>query len=121
MGPSSEEVTDGPACGNGLSCCLAAVLCLPSLGISMLSSFVSVKTQTEAVVLRYGRYEQTKKEAGLYWINSMGREVRTISTQLQSMDLPLNTSSRRTVLDANGNPLIVSAVCVFQVMLRYHD
>eukprot|EP00339_Tiarina_fusa_P020505 CAMPEP_0117026498 /NCGR_PEP_ID=MMETSP0472-20121206/19474_1 /TAXON_ID=693140 ORGANISM="Tiarina fusus, Strain LIS" /NCGR_SAMPLE_ID=MMETSP0472 /ASSEMBLY_ACC=CAM_ASM_000603 /LENGTH=194 /DNA_ID=CAMNT_0004733519 /DNA_START=306 /DNA_END=890 /DNA_ORIENTATION=- len=39
-----------------------------------------------------------------------GREIRKISTKQQSIELP-----KTTVVDSNGNPLIISAVIVYRI------
>lgn len=83
----------------------------------LLTSILAVQQQTEKLVFRWGKYESTLTDPGLYWNNCFGREVRTVPTTIQSMDLPRRTQT--TVLDANGNPLIVSGVVVFQVSDTY--
>ncbi|EGD78189.1 hypothetical protein PTSG_09066 [Salpingoeca rosetta] len=102
-----------------LSCCLGTLCCPLSFGSTLLSSFFTVKQQNEAVILRYGRYERTIKTPGLHYSNIFGRTVLPISKQMRSMDLPDERSGRRTVLDKEGNPLIVSAVVIYQFVNSY--
>eukprot|EP01103_Thecamoeba_quadrilineata_P002175 TRINITY_DN1216_c0_g1_i1.p1 TRINITY_DN1216_c0_g1~~TRINITY_DN1216_c0_g1_i1.p1 ORF type:complete len:290 (-),score=46.81 TRINITY_DN1216_c0_g1_i1:54-923(-) len=85
----------------GLFCC-----CLWPL--TVISSFVILNPQEEAVVLYWGKYSETIREPGLYWRNSLGRITKRISTKKICHELP-----RTTVLERNGNPLIVSAVVVY--------
>jgi Membrane protease subunits, stomatin/prohibitin homologs len=121
---------------HGLSCCLQTCCCPLTMGISCLSSLFVLPVQTEAVVLRFGRYERTIAEpgasqgqqqqrcitagksrsaaAGLHYSNIFGRQLKQISTKLQSMDLPASGGVRRTVMDKEGNPLVVSAVVTYQ-------
>lgn len=83
------------------------------------SSILAVDQRTEVLVFRWGKYESTLTEPGLYWNNCFGRSIRTASTTIQSMDLPRGGSMRSTVLDSRGNPLVVSAVVVYQVCDTY--
>lgn len=80
---------------------------------------MSVKQQTETLIFRFGKYESTLTEAGLYWNNMCGREQRTCSTALQSLDLPARNAKNLVVLDSRGNPLVVSGVVVYHVSDTY--
>lgn len=109
------EHKDGKCCEMGdtlaTGCfCLTCVTMLP-----VCSSILSVQQQTEKLIFRWGKYESTLTEPGLYWNNCFGREVRNVATTIQSMELPSRSSRSTTVLDANGNPLVVSGVVVYQV------
>eukprot|EP00043_Microstomoeca_roanoka_P000873 m.29698 g.29698 ORF g.29698 m.29698 type:complete len:290 (+) comp10542_c1_seq3:262-1131(+) len=97
-----------------LACCLGTICCPLTMGTTLLSSFFTVQQNQEAVILRYGRYERTIRQPGLHYSNVFGRTILPISTTMRSMDLPDEHSGRRTVLDKEGNPLIVSAVVVYQ-------
>jgi len=72
-------------------------------------SFATVGQNTEVVTLHCGKYSNTYKDPGCFFINPVGLEKITISKAKLSIDLP-NTK----VIDFNGNPLIVSAVVVYQ-------
>ena len=63
----------------------------------------------EAVVLRYGKYDSTLKKPGIHFSNIFGRQVINISTRVQTAEI-----KRSTVIDKEGNPLIVAAVVVYQ-------
>lgn len=104
---------------SGLSCFLQCLCCPLMGGMNIVSSVVTLPVQTEAVILRWGKYEQTLKEAGIHYSNIWGRTMLTVKTNTKSMDLPVNAGNRRTVLDASGNPLIVSAVVVYKVVNSY--
>eukprot|EP00730_Choanoeca_flexa_P019420 TRINITY_DN9485_c0_g1_i4.p1 TRINITY_DN9485_c0_g1~~TRINITY_DN9485_c0_g1_i4.p1 ORF type:complete len:280 (+),score=55.42 TRINITY_DN9485_c0_g1_i4:104-943(+) len=102
-----------------LSCCLGIACCPITFGVSALSSFFVVPQQSEYVVMRFGKYERTLTKPGIHWSNIFGRSLKPISTKLQSMDLPSAGNSRRTVMDKEGNPLIVSAVVTYQFVDSY--
>jgi len=78
--------------------------------LPMLVSFYTVNPQEEALVLFWGRLVSIKKRPGIYWFNVMGRNIRTISTRTQTIDI-----KKTTVVDANGNPIIVSGVATFKI------
>jgi len=106
---SKCEFGDAIACG----------LCIPACPGSVLGSILSVRQQTETLVFRFGKYESTLTEPGLYWNNCCGREVRPCSTAIQSLDLPKYGSKNLVVLDSKGNPLVVSGVVVYHVADTY--
>ncbi|EDQ89395.1 uncharacterized protein MONBRDRAFT_32461 [Monosiga brevicollis MX1] len=99
-----------------ISCCLQTLLCPLSFGTSCLASFFVLDVQSEAVILRFGNYERTVRKPGLHYSNVFGRSKRVISTKLQSMDLPAKS---RTVMDREGNPLVISAVVTYQFVDSY--
>eukprot|EP00049_Salpingoeca_infusionum_P011422 m.198698 g.198698 ORF g.198698 m.198698 type:complete len:205 (+) comp14923_c0_seq3:3602-4216(+) len=82
-----------------------------------LRSILVVPQQKEAVVLRCGHYAGTLSEPGMTCNNPVGRTIHWVSTQLQSMNLPVRGTS--TVLDANGNPLLVAAVVFYRIVNTY--
>eukprot|EP00056_Hartaetosiga_gracilis_P000413 m.38260 g.38260 ORF g.38260 m.38260 type:complete len:292 (-) comp10198_c0_seq1:232-1107(-) len=98
---------------NGVSWCASIALC----PFTFFANFFTVNQNTEAVVLRFGRYEQTIKDPGCHCNPFCGRSVINISHKLQSVDLP--RSQQRVVIDAEGNPLIVSAVATYQIVNSY--
>eukprot|EP00049_Salpingoeca_infusionum_P023229 m.11012 g.11012 ORF g.11012 m.11012 type:complete len:313 (+) comp5652_c0_seq1:406-1344(+) len=113
-----EEPQGSTSC-SVLAGCLQAILCPLTFGGTALASCLTVPQQSEAVIMRCGKYEQTITEPGLHCSNVFGRTVIMVSKQIQSVDLPSGMSGRRTVLDADGNPLIVSAVCAFRIQHSY--
>jgi regulator of protease activity HflC (stomatin/prohibitin superfamily) len=69
-----------------------------------------IQPRTQVVVLRFGKYKRTIREEGISYAFPFGRSLRRVSSQLVSIDLP-----RMMVLEANGNPIEVSAVCSYEV------
>merc|ERR1712100_194236 len=83
------------------------IACFP---LTLLGSWFTVNQNEEAVILSYGSYAETIKDPGMKLSNMWGRDVRKISTKQQSIELP-----KTTVVDSNGNPLIISAVIVYRI------
>ncbi len=75
-----------------------------------LGGFIIVQPRTQVVVLRFGTYIGTLTEEGINYVFPLGRQIYRVSSQVISVDLP-----RLNVLEANGNPIEVSAVCLYQV------
>jgi len=85
--------------------CVLGVLCFP---ITLCSCY-TIQERESAVLLTYGKYAGTVKEPGIHWANVWGRDLRKISTKVISVDLP-----HTKVIDANGNPLLISGVLTYQ-------
>lgn len=75
-----------------------------------LTGITIVQPRTQVVVLRWGKYKTTVTSSGLTYIFPLGRKLYRVSSQDASIDIP-----KTTVLDANGNPIEVSAVCIYRV------
>ena len=89
---------------------LATILGIACCPFTILGSWYTLDQNEEAVVLSYGRYSETVREPGMNFSNMWGRSIRKISTKQQSIELP-----KTTVVDSNGNPLIISAVIVYRI------
>lgn len=76
----------------------------------LLFGFYVVKPREEVVVLRFGTIVTTHKWPGIHWAHPVGRELRRISTQMTTIDIPTST-----VVEKNGNPIHISAVLVYYV------
>ncbi len=57
----------------------------------------------------FGRYKGTIRESGLQWVNPVTRRV-TVSTRIRNQE-----SAQAKVNDADGNPIEIAAVVVWQV------
>jgi len=75
-----------------------------------LAGILIVQPRTQVVVLRWGKYKRTISSEGMTYIFPLGRKLYRVSSQDASIDIP-----KTTVLDANGNPIEVSAVCIYRV------
>mmetsp|Transcript_8449 Transcript_8449/g.35301 ORF Transcript_8449/g.35301 Transcript_8449/m.35301 type:complete len:298 (+) Transcript_8449:76-969(+) len=85
---------------------LLSLLCFP---FTIFGSWYCVKPSEEAVVLSFGKYAETAREPGIHFSTMWGRQMFKCSTKKASVELP-----KTTVIDSNGNPLIISAVVVYQ-------
>jgi regulator of protease activity HflC (stomatin/prohibitin superfamily) len=75
-----------------------------------LGGLLIVQPRTKVVVLRFGKYLRTIEHEGMNYVFPFGRTLYRISSQLTTVDLP-----RMIVVEANGNPIEVAAMCVFRV------
>jgi len=83
------------------------ILCCPFV---CLCSFFTVNVREEVVALSCGKYTDLYKEPGCHCKNFCGRELRRISKQKTSINLP-----NVKILDKNANPLHVSGVIVYNI------
>jgi regulator of protease activity HflC (stomatin/prohibitin superfamily) len=90
---------------------LSLILGILFFPVTLLASWVVVAPQEEKLVLIWGKLRTVLKAQGLHFINLWGRNVITISTKRQSMEI-----HKTTVADHNGNPIIIAAVCTYEVI-----
>jgi regulator of protease activity HflC (stomatin/prohibitin superfamily) len=76
------------------------------LGLHGLTSVVAGEAR---VVQLFGRYRGTIRAPGLHWVNPFARR-RRVSTRIRNHETPL-----AKVNDADGNPIEIAAVVVWQV------
>jgi hypothetical protein len=79
---------------------------MPLFGI-----FFTVAPQQHALVVFWGRLVRVYKKPGLYYFWPFGRSVQYIPTSLQTLDI-----KKSTVVDRNGNPIVVAGVVTFQLI-----
>ena len=85
-----------------------AVLLLIAAG-SAISGLTPVVAGEARVVQLFGRYRGTIRAAGLHWVNPVARR-RRVSTRIRNHE-----TSIAKVNDADGNPIEIAAVVVWQV------
>ncbi|MDP6361259.1 MAG: SPFH domain-containing protein [Planctomycetota bacterium] len=76
----------------------------------LLWGFFVVNPREEMVILRFGKYVTTLKTQGIRWIHPVGRSLKRISTRDATLDI-----ATTTVVERNGNPILISAVVVYRV------
>ncbi|MBA4031055.1 MAG: hypothetical protein C0478_09205 [Planctomyces sp.] len=76
----------------------------------LLFGFIVVNPRQEIVVLRFGKYLTTLKTEGIRWIHPVGRSLQRISTRDTTHNL-----ETETVVEKNGNPVLISAVVIYRV------
>jgi regulator of protease activity HflC (stomatin/prohibitin superfamily) len=69
----------------------------------------SVQSGEARVIQLFGRYHGTVRSPGLHWVNPFARR-RKISTRIRNLETP-----QAKVNDADGNPIEIAAVVVWQV------
>jgi hypothetical protein len=74
-------------------------------------SFFTVEPQQHVLVIFWGSLVKVVKKPGLYWYLMFGRSVKTIPTCVQTLDI-----KKSTVVDRNGNPIVVAGVVTFQII-----
>jgi len=90
---------------------LLFLLTLPMLLFPLWMSFFTVEPQEEVLVLFWGSLNQVYKKPGIHWFVAFGRTLLRISTKTRTFDV-----KKTTVVDGNGNPIIISAVVTFRVV-----
>ena len=80
----------------------------------LLFGFFVVNPREEVVILRFGKYVTTLKTQGIRWRHPVGRILKRISTRDTTLDI-----STTTVVERNGNPILISAVVVYRVENSY--
>jgi len=87
------------------------IITLPLLLFQLMGIF-TVGPQEHVMVLFYGRLVKVCKTPGLFYYSFFGRTLIRMPTRAQTMDF-----KKTTVVDANGNPIVVAGVVTF----RYTD
>jgi len=87
---------------------LSSLLCTISAPCSVLSGIKQLNPNEHAAVLYWGEYKGTMSDPGLYYLNPCGLQLWKISTKTQTLQL-----KDIKVLDARGNPVVISGVVMF--------
>ena len=74
-----------------------------------LRGLVSVQSGQARVVQLFGQYHGTVRSPGLQWVNPFAKR-RQVSTRIRNLETP-----QAKVNDADGNPIEIAAVVVWQV------
>ena len=90
-----------------LALVIAVTIIFPPI---LLFGFFVVNPREEMVVLRFGKYVGTIRHEGIRWTHPVGRSLKRIPTR----DLTLHIETA-TVVERNGNPILISAVVVYRV------
>lgn len=98
---------------------LATLIPVPALGVALilagalaLPGYVINPPNEARVLVLFGKYAGTIREAGWFWVNPLTANSRiSISTKVRNFD-----SQKIKVNDANGNPVEIAAVVVWRVI-----
>jgi regulator of protease activity HflC (stomatin/prohibitin superfamily) len=101
-------IVDGKTSAGGL---LLSVICALVLlgGILLLRGLVPVAPGHPRVVQLFGKYRGTIRDQGMQWVNPFTERI-VVSTRLRNLE-----SAQLKVNDADGNPIEIAAVVVWQV------
>jgi hypothetical protein len=91
-----------------LTVVIIAILVLLTAG-TVLRGLTAVVPGQARVVQLFGRYRGTIRESGLQWVNPFTERIR-VSTRIRNQE-----SAQAKVNDADGNPIEIAAVIVWQV------
>jgi regulator of protease activity HflC (stomatin/prohibitin superfamily) len=80
-----------------------------ALGVIGLRGLTSVSPGQAKIVQLWGRYQGTVRTQGLRWVNPLSRRLN-VSTRIRNLETTLVK-----VNDADGNPIEIAAVVVWQV------
>jgi regulator of protease activity HflC (stomatin/prohibitin superfamily) len=86
-----------------------AALLLIALWIAAIRGLVAVAPGEARVVQLFGSYAGTVRRSGLRWVNPLSRRIK-VSTRIRNHETAL-----AKVNDAEGNPIDIAAVVVWQV------
>jgi regulator of protease activity HflC (stomatin/prohibitin superfamily) len=78
-------------------------------GGSMFGGLAQVQPGKARVVQLFGQYRGTIREQGLQWVNPLARRIE-VSTRVRNLE-----TQQAKVNDADGNPIDIAAVVVWQV------
>ena len=96
--------------GNGAGVALVVLCVLTFLASGLvLAGLTPVVPGQARVVQLFGRYRGTIRDAGLQWVNPFTRRI-AVSTRIRNQE-----SAQAKVNDAEGNPIEIAAVVVWQV------
>lgn len=108
--PGSAAATQAGASGStGATIALLGGVLLLVLGALGLRGLIAVGPGQARVVQLFGRYTGTVRAPGLHWVNPFTTR-RTVSTRIRNHETPV-----LKVNDADGNPIDMAAVVVWQV------
>ena len=95
---------------HGVAVALIVVCVLIFLASSLvLAGLTPIVPGQARVVQLFGRYRGTIRESGLQWVNPFTRRI-SVSTRIRNQE-----SAQAKVNDADGNPIEIAAVVVWQV------
>jgi regulator of protease activity HflC (stomatin/prohibitin superfamily) len=87
--------------------CLGIILIV--LGAFAFGGLTQIQPGKARVIQLFGQYRGTVREQGLQWVNPFARRI-AVSTRVRNLE-----SAQAKVNDADGNPIEIAAVVVWQV------
>jgi regulator of protease activity HflC (stomatin/prohibitin superfamily) len=79
------------------------------IGAALLAGLTPVVPGQARVIQLFGKYRGTVRDPGLQWVNPLTRRIK-VSTRIRNLE-----TAQAKVNDADGNPIEIAAVVVWQV------
>jgi len=109
---SPPVVLQSRSCGSIIGSVIFHVLTFaPTFFAFLLASFFVVYPQEEVLLMYWGKLCKIVKTPGFQSYDWFGRKLIRISTRIRNFDI-----KKTTVVDQNGNPIIVSAVVTYKIV-----
>ncbi|HZR49206.1 MAG TPA: SPFH domain-containing protein [Streptosporangiaceae bacterium] len=108
------SIVAGHLSGGGSSTVIALSVLLYIVGSVLLAGLTPVVPGRARVIQLFGKYRGTVREQGLQWVNPFTRRIE-VSTRIRNQE-----SAQLKVNDADGNPIEIAAVVVWQVRNTAH-
>jgi hypothetical protein len=104
----------GHLTGSGRAAVVVCCVLVLIAGILALAGLTPVVPGHARVIQLFGKYRGTLREQGLQWVNPLTRRI-VVSTRIRNQE-----SAQLKVNDADGNPIEIAAVVVWQVRDTAH-
>ena len=108
------SIVSGHLSGGGSSAVILLSVLLYIVGSVLLAGLTPVVPGRARVIQLFGKYRGTMREQGLQWVNPFTRRIE-VSTRIRNQE-----SAQLKVNDADGNPIEIAAVVVWQVRNTAH-
>eukprot|EP01090_Pellita_catalonica_P006466 TRINITY_DN16691_c0_g1_i1.p1 TRINITY_DN16691_c0_g1~~TRINITY_DN16691_c0_g1_i1.p1 ORF type:complete len:344 (+),score=50.47 TRINITY_DN16691_c0_g1_i1:49-1032(+) len=82
-----------------------------TLFLGMLFGFYTVAPQQHVLIIFFGKLVKVQKNPGLHWYWPFGRSTIAVPICVQTLDI-----KKSTVVDQNGNPIVVAGVVTFNLV-----
>jgi len=99
----------GKQTGNAVTALIWVGVVLLAGSLSLLAGLTPVVPGQARVIQLFGKYRGTIRDPGLQWVNPFTRRIR-VSTRIRNHE-----TAQAKVNDADGNPIEIAAVVVWQV------
>jgi len=108
------SIVSGHLSGDAATAVLTLSVLLYLAGSMLLGGLTPVVPGRARVIQLFGKYRGTVREQGLQWVNPLTRRIE-VSTRIRNQE-----SAQLKVNDADGNPIEIAAVVVWQVRNTAH-
>lgn len=107
-------IVAGHGSGGGATAMIVLCVIVLLIGVTLLRGLTPVVPGHARVIQLFGKYHGTLRTQGLQWVNPFTRRI-VVSTRIRNQE-----SAQLKVNDADGNPIEIAAVVVWQVRDTAH-